>query len=189
MTLSARSVTRALSYVAYHGLAARLPRSFAPGGGLGRRLRSATAARMVDRAGRDINVEAGAYFGSGTGLKIGHRSGIGIDADIHGPVTIGDDVMMGPRCTILTRNHVIDDVSVPMNRQGFAEYRPVTIEDDVWIGANVTVMPGVRIGRGSVLAAGAVVVRDVPPYAVVGGVPARVLRQRGGQEAGQDADA
>lgn len=171
-------VVRATSYLAYHGIASRLPRSFAPGGGLGGRLRRLTAARMVDRAGRDINVEAGAYFGSGKGLVIGDRSGLGINADVHGPVTIGDDVMMGPRCTILTRNHRITDVTVPMNQQGFEAYQPVFIEDDVWIGASVTIMPGVRIGTGAVVAAGAVVVRSVPAFAIVGGVPARVLRDR-----------
>lgn len=173
-----QQLVRGVSYLAYHGVAARLPRSFAPGGGLGRRLRGLTAARLVDRAGADINVEAGAYFGSGKGLVIGDRSGIGIEADIHGPVTIGNDVMMGPRCTILTRNHRIEDVSIPMSRQGFAEYQPVVIEDDVWIGANVTIMPGVRVGAGSVLAAGAVVVRDVEPFSIMGGVPARLLRSR-----------
>lgn len=173
-----KRLVRAASYVTYHAVASRLPRSFAPGGSIGRRLRAATAARMVDRAGQDINVESGAYFGSGKGLVIGDRSGIGIDADIHGPVTIGNDVMMGPRCTILTRNHRIDDVTVPMNTQAFAEYQPVTIEDDVWIGANVTIMPGVRVGTGSVIAAGAVVVRDVEPFAIVGGVPARLIRSR-----------
>lgn len=171
-------LVRAASYVIYHAVASRLPRSFAPGGGLGRRLRGATAARMVDRAGQGINVESGAYFGSGKGLVIGDRSGIGIDADIHGPVTIGTDVMMGPRCTILTRNHRIDDVTVPMNTQSFAGYRPVVIEDDVWIGANVTIMPGVRVGTGTVIAAGAVVAGDVQPFSIVGGVPARIIRSR-----------
>lgn len=179
MSRLSRRVARTACYLLYHGVATHLPRSFAPAGALGRRVRQIAVSQMVDRAGTDINVETGAWFGSGAGLVIGDRSGIGIDADIHGPVSIGNDVMMGPRCTILTRNHNIGDLTVPMNQQGFGEFLPVTIEDDVWIGANVTIMPGVRVGRGSVLAAGAVVVRDVPPLAVVGGVPAKVLRFRG----------
>ncbi len=165
-------------YVLYYAIAARLPRSYAPGGAAATVARRWLAAPLLKEAGREVNIEAGANFGSGSALVLGDRSGLGIDADIHGPVTIGSDVMMGPRCTILTRNHRIDRVDVPMNRQGFGDYHPVVIEDDVWIGANVTIMPGVRVGTGSVLAAGSVVVHDVPAYSIVGGVPARVLKTR-----------
>ncbi|MFK5690598.1 acyltransferase [Ornithinimicrobium sp. LYQ92] len=173
-----RTVINGACYTLYYGVAARLPRSYSPGGHLARRLRRATAGSLIQHAGDDVNIEAGAVFGSGRELRLGHRSGLGVDADVHGPVTIGNDVMMGPRCTILTRNHRIDDVHSPMSSQGFEEYQPVAIEDDVWIGANVTIMPGVRVGTGSVLAAGAVVTRDVPAYSIVGGVPAVVLRSR-----------
>ena len=65
-----------------------------------------------------------------------------------------------------------------MNTQGLTDDRPVIIEDDVWLGANVTVTAGVRVGRGSVLAAGCVVTRDVPAYSIVAGVPARIVRSR-----------
>ena len=95
-----------------------------------------------------------------------------------GPVIIGEDVMMGPGCTLISRDHVFDDVSRPMNTQGLGEERPIRIDDDVWIGASVTITAGVRVGRGSILAAGSVVTRDVPPFSVSGGVPARVLRSR-----------
>lgn len=175
---SVRRAADGLRYVLYYGLATRLPRSYGVGGPLAARLRRALVTPLLARAGEDVNIEAGAVFGSGAQIVLGARSGLGVDADIHGPVTIGDDVMMGPRCTILTRNHRIDDVTVPMNQQGFGDYHPVVIEDDVWIGANVTIMPGVRVGTGSVLAAGAVVAHDVPPFSIVGGVPAKVLRDR-----------
>lgn len=176
----AKRTAHSFRYVLYYALASKLPRSYAPGGSVAAVVRRQLAGPLLAHAGRDINVEAGAVFGSGAQLALGDRSGLGVDADIHGPVTIGNDVMMGPRCTILTRNHCIDDTTVPMNQQGFQEYEPVVIEDDVWIGANVTIMPGVRVGTGSVLAAGSVVVRDVPPYSIVGGVPAKVLRSRQG---------
>ncbi len=174
----AQRLANGMRYVLYYSLASRLPRSYAPGGSAAAVLRRRLAGPLLGQAGRDINIETGAVFGSGRLLTLGDRSGLGVDADIHGPVTIGNDVMMGPRCTILTRNHRIDDTTVPMNQQGFQEYKPVVIEDDVWIGANVTIMPGVRVGTGSVLAAGSVVVHDVPPYSIVGGVPAKVLRSR-----------
>lgn len=85
---------------------------------------------------------------------------------------------MGPSCTIIGMNHNTDRTDVPMIQQGYhAKVAPV-IEDDVWIGAKKTILPGKRIGTGSIVAAGAVVTRDVPPFSVVGGNPARVIRQR-----------
>lgn len=173
-----RRAADGLRYLLYYGVLTHLPRSYAVGGSVGSRLRRAVAGPLLAQVGSDVNIETGAVFGSGGEVVLGDRSGLGVDAEIHGPVTIGDDVMMGPRCTILTRNHRIGDVTVPMNQQGFADYQPVVVEDDVWIGANVTIMPGVRIGTGSVLAAGAVVAHDVPPFSIVGGVPAKVLRDR-----------
>lgn len=170
---------RGAAYVAYYAVGTHLPRSYAPGGGVGARLRAAAGHRLLEHAGEDINIEHGATFGSGKGIRLGARSGLGIDAEIMGPVAIGDDVMMGPRCLIVSANHRFDDLTVPMNRQGWRDDDyPVVIEDDVWIGANVTITAGVRVGHGSILAAGSVVTRDVPPFSIVGGVPARVIRSR-----------
>jgi len=95
-----------------------------------------------------------------------------------GPLRVGADVMMGPRCVLISDNHAMDDTSRPMNTQGFVASSPIVIEDDVWIGAGVTVLPGVRIGRGSVIGAASVVTKDVPPWTVAAGNPARVVRQR-----------
>lgn len=171
-------IARAAAWAAYYSVAQHLPRSFGQGGRLGLLARRAAAQRLLDSCGPEVNVEHGATFGSGKGISLGARSGIGIDADLHGTITIGDDVMMGPRVTIHSRNHRTDDVTRPMNTQGFEEDEPVVIGDDVWIGSNVTILPGVHVGSGSILAAGAVVTKDVPPYSVAGGVPAKVLRSR-----------
>lgn len=173
-----RRVFRLLAYVFYYLLARHLPRSYAPAGRFGVLARRAAACRMLDYAGEGINIEHGAVFGSGKGIRVGDRSDLGVRAEILGSVTIGDDVMMGPGCTIISRDHHFDDVSRPMNTQGLTDDRPVIIEDDVWLGANVTVTAGVRVGRGSVLAAGCVVTRDVPAYSIVAGVPARIVRSR-----------
>lgn len=101
--------------------------------------------------------------------------------------TIGKKVLFGPHPTIITGDHRIDipgkyiaDVTVEEKFvDGVNVYdQPVVIEDDVWVGANVTILKGVTIGHGSVVAAGAVVTKSCPPYSIIGGVPAKVLRKR-----------
>ncbi len=116
---------------------------------------------------------------AGEGLRMGDRSNIGAYGYVgcSGYVEIGNHVMMGPRVSLLAENHNFEDTCVPMQRQGVTRSF-IIIEDDVWLGAGVTVLAGVRIGRGAVIAAGAVVTRDVPPYAVVGGVPAKLIKDR-----------
>ena len=88
------------------------------------------------------------------------------------PVTIGDYVMIGPNTLITTVNHPLS----PAGRRHLGQARPVAIGRDVWIGGNCTILPGVTIGNNAVIAADAVVTRDVPDNCVVGGVPARKIR-------------
>jgi galactoside O-acetyltransferase len=88
-------------------------------------------------------------------------------------VRIGDRVMFGPHVTISTAGHPVHPDLRTDGRQFSA---PVVVEADVWVGAHATILPGVTVGRGSVVAAGAVVTAHVPPMVVVGGVPARILR-------------
>lgn len=77
-----------------------------------------------------------------------------------------------------TANHSFEDMDTPMRLQGDDESRPITVGNDVWIGRRAMVMPGVSIGNGSIVAAGAVVTRDVPEFSVVAGVPAKVVKMR-----------
>jgi maltose O-acetyltransferase len=167
-----------IAAAAYLGIARHLPWSPRPFGKLGRRARASLARHMLDRCGQDVNVEHGAHFGSGRGISLGDRSDIGMDALVMGPVTIGRDVMMGPRCILISSHHEIGSTDVPMNSQGMAPNRPIVIGDDVWIGAGVTILPGRHIGTGSVVGAGSVVARDVEPWTIVGGNPAQVLGRR-----------
>lgn len=89
------------------------------------------------------------------------------------PVRIGDYVMIGPHTLITTVNHPIS----PMGRRKYLSVaKPVTIGNDVWIGGNVTILPGVTIGNNVIVAAGAVVTKDVPDNSLVGGVPAKLIR-------------
>ena len=110
--------------------------------------------------------------------EIGNGSGVGYACEINNGVTIGKDVMMGPYVVIYTQNHCTKDTETPMRLQGMLEIQPVTIEDDVWIGARVCILPGVTIGKGSIIGACAVVTKDVPPYSVVVGNPGRVIKNR-----------
>jgi acetyltransferase-like isoleucine patch superfamily enzyme len=99
-------------------------------------------------------------------------------AMISGKVTCGDGVRIASHVSLVGFNHGYDDPDTPIYKQKH-ETLGIAIEDDVWIGANAVVVDGVTIGRGAVIAAGAVVSKDVPPMAIVGGVPAKVLRYRG----------
>jgi maltose O-acetyltransferase len=100
---------------------------------------------------------------------------------IVGPVTIGSNVMMGPDVIILAHGHAFDRCDIPMNAQGSPADRPVTIGDDVWIGARVIILPGVSVGSGVILGAGAVVTKDVPDWVIAAGNPARVVKYRKAQ--------
>lgn len=94
-----------------------------------------------------------------------------------GGLTIGNNVRIGHRVSIITSDHVYSDLSKPIFLQGLIA-SPVIIEDDVWIGCNATILKGVVIGRGAIIAAGSVVTKDVPPFMIVGGVPAHVISSR-----------
>ena len=131
---------------------------------------------MLEHCGRDVNIEK--HVMVSPRVSLGDRSGIGIGARIYGACAIGNDVMMGSDVTIITRGHRTERTDIPMMDQGFEPERPVVIGNDVWIGDRVTILPGVKIGDGCILAAGAVVSKDMPPYSVCGGVPARVIRNR-----------
>jgi len=113
-------------------------------------------------------------------ISMGAGSSISDNCSLNGAscgIEIGEDVMIAPGCVIVAFNHAYARLDIPMSRQGWVE-KPVRIEDDVWIGANCTVTCGVTIGKGSIVAAGSVVNRDVEPYSIVGGVPARKLAER-----------
>lgn len=116
-------------------------------------------------------------------IRIGANSLIG-ELNVlrgQGGITIGDRVYTAPMVQMLAVNHVFDDPARPMVEQGITA-DGIVIEDDVWIGAGAIITDGVRICKGAVVAAGAVVTQDVPAYTVVGGVPARVLRNIDGAQ-------
>jgi maltose O-acetyltransferase len=134
-------------------------------------------ARLIMRdVGRHVNIEKGAIFNGQ--VSIGDYSGIGVDCEMNGPVTIGRYVNMGPEVVVYTRNHATSRTDIPMQRQGYDNVKHVVIGDDVWLGRRVIILPGVHIGEGCVIGAGAVVAKNIYPYSVVVGNPARIVKIR-----------
>jgi len=115
----------------------------------------------------------------GESLTIGNNVGVSQFAfiGVRGPVTIGDDVQIGPRVTIYAENHNFEDTDRPIREQGVRR-AGIVIGNDCWLGTGCAILDGVTIGQGSIVAAGSVVTKDVPPYAIAAGAPARVIRQR-----------
>ncbi len=115
----------------------------------------------------------------GEGLKVGDRSNIGAMSYIgcSGFIEIGKNVMMGPRVSLLAENHNFERTDIPMAEQGVVRSF-IKIEDNCWIGSGSTILAGVTVGHDSIIAAGTVVTKDVPPWSIAAGVPARVIRDR-----------
>ncbi len=117
-----------------------------------------------------------------SGLFIGDDTYIGEQNNLRaggGVIRIGKKCLLSQAISIIASNHSVTARDVAIRDQPWdTTHVGVTIDDDVWIGCNAVILPGVRVGRGAVVAAGSVVTRDVPEYAIVGGVPARVLKQR-----------
>ena len=122
-------------------------------------------------------VESFACINNAVGdVVIGDHTRIGLHNTIIGPVEIGSHVNLAQGITVTALNHNFSDTNKRIDEQGVST-NPVTIEDDVWVGANAVILPGVTIGEHCVVAAGAVVTKDVPPHSLVAGVPAKVIKQ------------
>ncbi len=174
-------VKRAVFAVLYNVVAARLPNPGLPGGRLGAWLRYYCARHMLRSCGKGVRIMNRAGIGSGRNLSVGDNSSIGPNCWMLGDITIGRNVMMAPNVVMIAYNHAFADTTRPMIEQGSAEPRPIVIDDDVWIGVQAIILPGVHVHSHSIIAAGAVVTRDVPEYAIVGGNPAAVIRYRNAQ--------
>lgn len=177
-----RKIAVTIAAVLYFGLASHLPNI---GGrflrfGLINPLRVSLCRIMFKKCGKNVVVDQGVFF-AGYNVDIGDYSTIasGAHLDTSGGIVIGNNVMIGPGVVILTGNHKHDDITRPMQSQG-VEIAPVLIEDDVWIGLRAIILPGIRIGRSSIIGAAAVVTKDVPPLSIVVGNPARVVKKREG---------
>jgi acetyltransferase-like isoleucine patch superfamily enzyme len=123
--------------------------------------------------GLPSNVEVGDYVNLSRGVFLAPG------AEKHESIKIGNEVMIGYDAKLLGSDHMIpEDINEPMRWSGHTPVGGIVVEDNVWICANVVITAGCRIGTGSVVAAGAVVTKDVAPYTIVGGIPAKVIRRR-----------
>lgn len=131
--------------------------------------------------GDRVHINRGVYLGAfGEHFEIGEGTQFNRNAliDGRGSVRIGRNVLVGPNAQLISYQHRFSDRATPINKQGF-DLAEIVIGDDVWIGAGAIVLAGVSIGHGSVVGAGAVVTSSCPPYSILGGVPARIIGERG----------
>lgn len=173
-----KKVFRTICWIAYYLIARHLPRSNMPYSVGSKKIRAFICKRLFHKFGKNVNIEPKVIFYNLHDSEIGNNSGIGMGSYI-GTVKIGNDVMMGPEVVILSLDHSYFKTSIPMRCQGLRQDRPVLIEDDVWIGTRVIILPGIKIGRGSIVAAGSVVTKNIEAYSIVAGNPAMFIKKRG----------
>lgn len=139
------------------------------------RIRKWLVTNYLKSCGKKLRVKSGAEIS--LNAQVGNESELGTRCMIQANVTIGDHVIMGPDIKIYSRNHKTERLDIPIQKQG-KHYLSTTIGNDVWIGANAIIVAGVNVGNHAIIAAGAIVTKDVPDFAVVGGCPAKVLKYR-----------
>jgi maltose O-acetyltransferase len=136
----------------------------------------AKARKILGSAGKNLVVHTGFHFDNGNNIHVGDNFLANYNWTVLdvGEVSIGDNVWIGPNTDIYTVNHPLTAAG---RRKHLAKVEPVVIGNDVWIGGKVTIIPGVTIGSNVVVAAGAVVTKDIPDNSLVAGVPAKVIRR------------
>ena len=135
--------------------------------------------RLFKEFGKQSEIRPGAYVINCSNISIGNRVIIRPTSMLFGnaEIIIEDDVLLGSGIHIYTANHAYDKLDVPIYYQGHSSPKEVLLKKGCWIGANAIILPGVTIGENSVVAAGSVVTKSVPPRVVVGGVPAKIIKK------------
>lgn len=164
-------------YLLYISFAKYLPIRLGPIGRLSRKIRFYLCRPLFLRTEGQFNIGRGVDFDNGANIILKDHANIGSYASLGGggraTITIGSHVMMGKDCIILCQNH-FDSATGYAGKEG----KDVVVDDYAWLGHRVTILPGVTIGKHAIIGAGAVVPKDIPPYAVAVGNPARVVKFR-----------
>jgi maltose O-acetyltransferase len=145
-----------------------------------KRLRGRHYRGLLAQAGENLRIAEWVVINNPAMVAMGDNCYLGAGVQLYpwnAPITLGDNVLIAAGARLITRKHGFADVDVPMAEQGY-DNAPIVVEDDVWIGFGAVILPGVTIGRGSIVGANAVVTKDVEPHSIVGGVPARLIRKR-----------
>ncbi len=122
--------------------------------------------------------ENGIYISNAKKLKIGNHVRINENVFLQGEIIIGNHVMIAPYTAIYTNAHEHKNTTIPMVLQGETPTKMVTICNNAWLGRNVVVLPGITVGEGAIVGANSVVTKDVAPFTIVGGVPAKLIKER-----------
>ena len=147
---------------------------------IAQRLRGHFYSYLLENCGKNLRLGIGARIRNPPLVSIGDNCYIGEDTHLYAwneRITIGNNVLIAAGARLISRNHAFENMDLPISSQGYIN-QLIVIEDDVWIGFNVVVLAGVTIGRGSIIGANAVVTKNVEPYSIMGGVPARLIRNR-----------
>ena len=159
----------------YYLLAIYLPSNQVPYIGKMGNLRSFLFRRCIKKAGTNIKVNQGVIFS--TDIEVGNNVTFNENVRIRRGTKFGSDIEVAPGVNFITESHKISKTSLPINKQG-SEFKEIIIEDDVWIGTNAIILAGVKLSKGTVVGANAVVTKSHPPFSVITGVPARQVRSR-----------
>lgn len=168
-------------YLLYNLLAKNFPMSCMPYSYGFRQLRNFLFRKSIICCGENPRIEWNVYISPR--ISVGNNVTISENVKIRANTMIGNDVLIGPGVHIITVNHGLDAIDTLIRLQEEKE-NTVQIGDDVWIGTNAIILPGVKIASHAIVAAGAIVTKDIPEYAIVGGNPAKILKYRGKNEPG-----
>ncbi len=162
----------------YYIIGFNLPNRYYPLGNKFSRFRAYIVKKILhSKCGSNLEIEGSVLMGKFDDVSIGNNVQINEKTRIRN-VIIGNDVMIAPEVYILHSGHIFESKNITMRFQG-EKYYPITIiEDDVWIGARAIINAGKKIGKGAIVAAGSVVTKDVAPYSIVGGNPAKFIKNR-----------
>jgi maltose O-acetyltransferase len=133
---------------------------------------------VLQELGKGVRIEKGVQVYMPHNVSIGDNSFLGTDSlYAFDRIELGSNVLIAPEVLMITRNHKYSNVDKTIKEQGYT-YAPIDIQDDVWVGFRAIILPGICIESGAIVAAGAVVTRDVSGHTIVGGIPARVIGER-----------
>jgi len=169
------SILRMTAFLLYNLFGRFLPRTTMPYSMGSKKIRFFLVKNFITSCGKNLTVETGALISPK--VHIGNNCLIGENCIIRGEVIIGDDVLLAQNVSLIAFNHHYSRTDVPIRLQG-ESFEPIKIGNDVWIGINVVVTAGVTVGSHAIVAAGAVVTKDVPDWGIVGGIPAKVIKYR-----------